>query len=468
MKKIQQATLLILAIITWASFSAPTASALADLEFLKLNGLNKYNPYLCEAKSVTDGSVDVGTGTERLQIWRYLRQRGLSAEQAAGVMGNMQAESGFIVTRFQRDENFNPWNNTYGPNRIGYGFGLVQWDGPRRFDPKSESGKPGDGGGVLGALYKKHPDLVKYMSNHYNYNARPAAKNEIGPENLTKILVNQMDFLYQESSKSRKIQNLSPELSADGVRVGENEWKALQKTKSVRSAAALWLINFERPANMFGKIDERTRMAQKHYDEFKDTPVSVTAGANADVNDPSLDSDGCSDPSQSSGECGTFNECVLKYAHKQPHSAPYYEMMPDYEAAVKAAQKKGLYVGGCTGGGECKPGIDCGGFVTLLIRNSGHESGYNYNGKGGNTVKQKEWLDENWTRLGNGASISSGSLKAGDVAMQPGHTFAYVGDVGEGFKSKIASASIGPGSWRTPMAGLESVTDPSITWYRKK
>ena len=109
-------------------------------------------------------------------------------------------------------------------------------------------------------------------------------------------------------------------------------------------------------------------------------------------------------------------------------------------------------------------GADCGGFVTRLVTDSGWDPAYNHNGKGGPTPTQKAWLDDNWENLGKGNVIDTGTLRPGDVAMLPGHTFIYVGDI-PGFGSKIASASL---CQRAPMAGSESITASNTTWYRKK
>lgn len=116
-------------------------------------------------------------------------------------------------------------------------------------------------------------------------------------------------------------------------------------------------------------------------------------------------------------------------------------------------------------GGISLPGIDCGGFVTLLVRDSGYEKGYNDNGKGGATSAQEAWMQKNWESLGSSSGISEGTLQPGDVAINASHTFIYVGEV-PGFQAKIASASLDE---RAPMAdNQQSPTQPGYNWYRKK
>jgi N-acetylmuramoyl-L-alanine amidase len=169
---------------------------------------------------------------------------------------------------------------------------------------------------------------------------------------------------------------------------------------------------------------------------------------------------------------GTLSNYVLAYAYHEYKPAPNWDLkvegngsIPGYAAAVKTAQKEGRYVGG-----GAHPGVDCGGFVTTLLYDSGFEPKYNSSAKGGNVVAQHAWADKNWKKLGSGSSIDVATLQPGDVAYtsDDGHTFVYVGKI-EGFGSKIASASFSNTgeSWRAPMAGHESPTG-SVTWYRKK
>lgn len=156
---------------------------------------------------------------------------------------------------------------------------------------------------------------------------------------------------------------------------------------------------------------------------------------------------------------GNFNEVLKQYAWSE-WKGMTIEARQEYMDAVNDAASKGLYVGG-----TAHRGIDCGGFVTLLVRDSGYDEGYNYDGKGGNTVSQEAWMKENWEHLGNSGSINPDELQPGDVAINAQHTFIYVGEV-DGFESKIASAS-----WdeRAPMADTnQQPTEPGYNWYRKK
>lgn len=164
---------------------------------------------------------------------------------------------------------------------------------------------------------------------------------------------------------------------------------------------------------------------------------------------------------------GDFQEMVLAYAWPTYHPAPYIEKMPAYEDAVNQSLAEGRYTGGGSNGG---PGIDCGGFVTILVQNSGLASDYNTN-PSGNTTRQEQWVQEqNWTLINASPSteVDTSLLQAGDVAFSSGHTFIYVGEI-PGFDSVIASASIGGSSARAPMAGSEGLLTGNgaiVRWYR--
>jgi N-acetylmuramoyl-L-alanine amidase len=186
-------------------------------------------------------------------------------------------------------------------------------------------------------------------------------------------------------------------------------------------------------------------------------------------------------PAGQNGQCsdsfaggGDFDQTLLAYAWPTHHNAVYTKKQPAYEKAVVKAHADGRYVGGNPDPEHL--GVDCGGFVTTLMVDSGYEPKYNYSSKlksgAGPTGNQANWLKANWESLGPASDMDSNKLKKGDVAMSPDHTYVYVGPKGtiKGFSSSIASASYSNTglSWRSPMAGTESTTASGFTWYRKK
>ncbi len=170
--------------------------------------------------------------------------------------------------------------------------------------------------------------------------------------------------------------------------------------------------------------------------------------------------------SQGCSISGDFASLVKSYAWPEWHNAPFTNRMPAYANAVSRSISEGRYVGGSING---VPGIDCGGFVTILVQNSGIEP--HYNDTKGATETQENWARaHNWTLL-NGSpnrQIDTSILQPGDVAFSNGHTFIYVGDI-PGFQSKIASASYGQSAARAPMAGREDLVRANgspVRWYR--
>lgn len=181
-----------------------------------------------------------------------------------------------------------------------------------------------------------------------------------------------------------------------------------------------------------------------------------------------LRASGASNPDGGGCGSGDLSETTLGYAWPEYHSPPYPERKPEYADAIDVAIDEGQYVGG----GEY-PGVDCGGWVTRLMIDSGWEPNYNFSGRtadGAGNVSggQIQWIQANWDRI----TVSSTSdLEAGDVAINTGrsHTFAFVGTI-PGFDSQIASASYSTSgeSWRAPMAGREDPLASDIEWYRKR
>ncbi len=201
-----------------------------------------------------------------------------------------------------------------------------------------------------------------------------------------------------------------------------------------------------------------------------DGVAKIAKGVHEAMKDASGSGGGSSDSGCSDGGAvkGDLRETVKRYAHADYHAPPYTKRKPAYAQAVSKAQSDKRYVGGSVDG---VPGIDCGGFVSLLMQDSGYEVDYNYGGKaakgaGNTTGGQLPWLKENWQKIN---PKSTADLKPGDVAINDAHTYVYVGDI-DGFNSKVASASYSSyeNGGRAPMAGRESPADPSFQWYRKK
>ena len=382
--------------------------------------------------SSSAGITPLRGADNREKIWNFLHDKGLTNEQAAGVMGNMQTESASTWSPVVHQSQVDPWNSTYP-----HGFGIVQWDGGRRYKPVTE-------GGVLGSLKKSYPDLAQYADPSYDPRQNPKKELPAGVE--VSLLSFELNYMYQES--------VSRNVTYTAMGVGENEWATLQLQQTVENATVFWHNNFEVSADSpEAVLQNRGGHAQAILDYFA---THATSSESSCTNLYGFDGTVLGfawptyKPAESAGGAG-IPDCEGWCTRKQP-----------YIDAVNAAIENGIYRGGYQG-------VDCGGFVTLLMLNSGFEPNYNYAGKIGDGAEnvangQTPWLQANWTSLGPADDIDPATLRKGDVAVSPTHTFVYVGDV-PGFDAKIASASFGN---RAPMAdNRQSPTASGFTWYRK-
>ena len=272
-----------------------------------------------------------------------------------------------------------------------------------------------------------------------------------------------MDFL---SSQGVGITSLSGQLSFSMKEMQTTHKAAFDAVKAATTpleAAFAFHKYYEGSADSIDQIrTNRGGNADKLYEAYKDAPP--LAGT-SDTNLPER----CA-----SGATGNLGQTLMSYAWPDYRGPTTGSRPPETEGWTKAwqtAKAAGFYVGGIK-----YPGIDCGGFVTRLLIDSGFDANYNSGGKGGPTGAQESWAKTNWTSLGTGANVKVGGdlsdpsvLRTGDVAIMnrglEGHTFIYVGKV-TGFGSEIASASLDN---RAPMADTQqSATDATFNWYRKK
>lgn len=194
-------------------------------------------------------------------------------------------------------------------------------------------------------------------------------------------------------------------------------------------------------------IPDRVAAAKLALSYLKNPSVSVTSGTS------SADCSG--------SVAGSAVQTAVNYAWPTFHSAPYLVMKPSYAAATAVAQAAGKYVGG-----GIHPGVDCGGFVTRVMQDSGVDPNYNLKSPGG-TVSQWNYM----VASGKYTEIhpkTTTDMQPGDIAINSDHTYMYVGKV-DGFSSTTASSSYSTSglSWRTPMAGAEAPADPNYHWFRK-
>ena len=359
------------------------------------------------AKKAGTESVILAGNDNAEKILNFFMQKGLTLAQASGFIGNMQQESGLRPDIIEGGATAGP---DYVPQN-GKGFGLVQWTFTARQAP-----------------------LVKLA-------------DEMGKP-VTDIGV-QLEYVWQELNGNWKGRTLDP----------------LKGIDDPVEAAVLIHDTYEVSADNAGKVRSvRGGAAKAIYDKYKDAPPVGTAtsdqttGETKDVVNNSKKqnkNDECMQNASNSSS-GGFEATLLGYAHPKPVQEGNLTPTDTYRDKV------------INGAGD-HPGIDCGGFTTSLIVDSGWDKGFNYGGQisdgAGNTIKQQEWMEKNWEKLNDGHSpMDASQMQPGDVAINAVHTFIYVGKV-EGFDSDIASASQDS---RAPAAGGDTLTETGFTWYRKK
>ncbi len=387
----------------------------------------------------SDGPIAISGSTIEEKVWSGLTSF-LTAEQAAGAMGNMYYESAGLNPAMHEQALKNRYQPGFdlGANAdVSYGIGLIQWSFGRRV-------------GVYKYIESEDATLLKYLNDYDTY-----AKNysydgnkfiELAGEDATNKLV------------SLELQYLKDELTNNSV------YSGLLSTSSVFDAAKYFLEKIEVPANpQIEHHMNRAEKAEEFYEKYKSYIGSVC----------------------NSTSVGRLIEYVRRYVWPEHHNAPYLERMPDYADIVAERQKNHLYVGGSVGG---VPGIDCGGFVTTILNESGFDPNYNYGGSGkasNVTWGQLPYVRESdeWKMVNSSVSTPIGDesmLAPGDVgfssctgdtveSLSCGHTYLYIGEV-SGYETHIASASYstnGISSGRAPMAGFEGITSSGVVWFHK-
>lgn len=237
--------LLILTFILFVTNGISPVSALSgvyDERYYSENNILYYNPDDGVCSKSTNAVTSLSGKDNRQKIWNYLLGQGLTADQAAGVMGNLQSESGGTWS-----PTVNEFSQSFGEG----GYGIAQW-----------THDPGRRGNLLTYMRSKNPDL---MTSYYTEEYSTAGKSYSGesdgfiPKSATsgqkipvadndKLLLSQLDFLHEETT-SRVITKKTAD-AVPSVTVGDSEFEALKKTTSAKEASDLWVYNFEIPANI--------------------------------------------------------------------------------------------------------------------------------------------------------------------------------------------------------------------------
>lgn len=164
--------------------------------------------------------------TNAQKIWNYLIAKGLTAAGAAGLMGNLYAESGFKATNLQ---------NTY-EKKLGY----TDASYTKAVDDGSYTNFAKDAAGYGLAQWTYHTRKAALLA------FCKAAGKSVGD------LEAQLDFLIKEMSEGYS-----------------SLLNTLKTTASIQEASDLVLTKFERPADMGDAVKaKRAEYGQNYYDEF--------------------------------------------------------------------------------------------------------------------------------------------------------------------------------------------------------
>jgi len=175
-----------------------------------LNAINLDTVWHKVYPKVVQGNCDSGSSTligndNAEKIWRFLTGKGLTAEQAAGVMGNLQAESSFDPAAEQTP---GAWSDLSG--EYNHAVGIAQWDGGRRVTIINTASSQG-----------KDPKDLGY----------------------------QLDFMFHEATD-------------------RGDWDSLKATSTVADATLSWHQNFEVSADGPDRIQGRINFANDIFNQF--------------------------------------------------------------------------------------------------------------------------------------------------------------------------------------------------------
>jgi hypothetical protein len=182
--------LLLLALVLTTAIALPTA-AFADYHDEQGIFYVDKNASVCGGPS---SNVSLNGDDNASKIWDWLvNQNGMSQNGAAGIMGNMQPESGFNPFRIQgKGENGTGALRTYdamvNSDASNSAFGLVQWDGGRR-------------PAVLKYITNGHDEYKQYVSDQYGKDVDSYINAPTSPVDVNDTFITlELEYMKQEST----------------------------------------------------------------------------------------------------------------------------------------------------------------------------------------------------------------------------------------------------------------------------
>lgn len=161
---------LVVVTILSLSFAAPAYALSPEQKRLYQSGVHQFDIAVSEEPSTCESSFKLEGNNRIARAFNYYTnpERGLSADQSAGIVGNLIAESGVYSTRKQgqpetykatlTDINEAIRLNKADP-RQGFGIGIAQWTSWNRLEGlKKHGGNPLDLGVQLSFLWSELPE----------------------------------------------------------------------------------------------------------------------------------------------------------------------------------------------------------------------------------------------------------------------------------------------------------------------
>ncbi|TQJ18752.1 phage tail tip lysozyme [Kribbella jejuensis] len=322
---------------------------------------------------------DLSGANNQQKAFNYFVSQGYTKEQAAGVVGNMIAESGVEPGRKQGTPPgtvTKPADVVDAPGNVGWG--IVQWTPPGKMIKPSRTAGASD-------------DQIASLAF-------------------------QLDFLHRQLLG----QTSSPEKAAGD---------ALKAATTVEDAAHVFADKYER----FGGHEDPNAPTYAEREANARHVLSTFGGGATDPKDASAPVDPCGAGS------GNIAEVAKNLAWPQGPKAHWSvdpsEAKPEYVAAIEK------YDGVTKDNWRSldDPYSDCGRFVATVVRMSGADPNFPqvY------TPTQRQYMLDHPEKYDHWENEPPGGYKPGDILNGPGHTYLYVGPWGDGGGWNSAAGSLG-------------------------
>lgn len=216
-----------------------TNTAYAQLSQDDLNAIAQNSVFYKAGFPCTSGGAGQLAGSDNAtKIWNFLASKGLTAQQVAGVMGNLQAESGFE------------------PRLVEYG----------KINSRGEisvQGKPSSLDDTMVIDGKTGYGLAQWTSLGRQQGLHDAAVKAGTTDGDLGV---QLDYLYSEA-QGRPVVNPFHKTPAEALGA-PNEWEGLKRMQDVASATIFWHAEFEISNDDASRVQNRVNLANALFAQY--------------------------------------------------------------------------------------------------------------------------------------------------------------------------------------------------------